>query len=501
MPADYLLPPLYEYLLKALKISLIILTIVSFILSVVITYKSPTSGFFLLPSRAWEMLVGGLLFIYPFKLSNTVAKIFEWLGLSAILLGITLLSAHNFWPGYLAIIPVIGSLLILAANRTDSIIISNPPAQWVGKTSYSIYLWHWPVVVLLNYFNIQKNIMFILIGLMCTLILSSLSFYFIESKTHYIKYAPSSGKLFKNRLFLFSSAVVLTIGILGSFIYLTEGVPNRTSFYKNFSEIKNPRSYECNVYPGSDLKSPLCVYGNSNKISAIVLGDSHSNSVITAVEASMKEFSGGVLFMGADGCFSLIDISNSYFSKCNEYNLWVKEKILKDKTLHNLPIILVNNMTGIFNGSKNSFSLINGIKLKQGSKNHIKTFTEEYKNEVCELRKTNPIYIVQPTAKMPVNVSDYLLKKELFNIGDDNLNIPIDVYNTRHSKTIELLKDIRNDCDITLLDPAPYLCTKNSCFGTKDKQAIYYDKGHLSEYGNKLLVPMFEKIWTDNLLD
>jgi len=479
--------------IRALKIILVLLTIISFVISVVITNQSPTSAFYLLPSRAWEMLVGGLLFIYPFRLSNNTAKLFERAGLSFIILGITIFSASNLWPGYLAFIPVFGSLLILAANRTDSIFTNNPISQWVGKTSYSIYLWHWPVVVLLNYFNVQDKSLFIIIGLFCTLLLSSLSFYFIESKTHYFKYKSSSDNLLKNSLFLSSTAMVFTIGMIGVLIFNTKGVPERTSFYQSFVDINNPRSSECNVYPNSDLKSPLCVYGNRNNILAIVLGDSHSNATVTAVEKSMRALSGGTLFMGADGCFSLINIFNSYFKRCNEYNAWVRETILNDDMLHGLPIVIINNLGGNLIGNGNKTIYVNEVAF--GSKNYIKQFTEEYKTILCELRKTNPIFIVQPTPKMSTNVSDYLVRKELFDIGEDNLHVSISEHNAVNTQSLALLADVANSCDIVLLDPIPYMCTNNSCPAIKENQAIYYDRNHLSEFGNKLLVPMFEKIW------
>lgn len=118
--------------------------------SVVLTERQHEAAYFLTHTRAWELAAGGLLALAPL---GPVGKPRDWLaalGLLLILVSAILLSPHSSFPGYLAAAPVFGTALVLYACK-----VQHGPAQilrtglmrWVGDRSYSIYLWHWPLVV------------------------------------------------------------------------------------------------------------------------------------------------------------------------------------------------------------------------------------------------------------------------------------------------------------------------------------------------------------------
>jgi peptidoglycan/LPS O-acetylase OafA/YrhL len=94
-------------------------------------FIKPTYAFYLLPARAWEMMVGGDAYLYPFALQGKEKRIrlLEWLGLLLIIGSYFLLTKENLWLGYLAIFPVLGSFLILQAQRNDSFITTNMVSQ------------------------------------------------------------------------------------------------------------------------------------------------------------------------------------------------------------------------------------------------------------------------------------------------------------------------------------------------------------------------------------
>ena len=134
--------------LKAMKATVLVGTVLGFIFCVVATYKWPNPAYYLLPTRAWEMMIGGVAYLYPLKLAENRKKIFEWGGLALIILSYIFISKENLWPGYLALIPVFGAFLLIQAQRNDSIVTGNIIFQSLGKWSYSIYLWHWPITVI-----------------------------------------------------------------------------------------------------------------------------------------------------------------------------------------------------------------------------------------------------------------------------------------------------------------------------------------------------------------
>ncbi|SDH55794.1 Peptidoglycan/LPS O-acetylase OafA/YrhL, contains acyltransferase and SGNH-hydrolase domains [Vibrio xiamenensis] len=179
----YILYPLVLVLLKRflsitnLKRLVVVGAIFSLLISIVLTMRSPTAAYYLFPTRAWEMMCGGIAYIYPLSLSIKLKKRVEWAGLLLIVLSYALISSHTPWPGYLALLPVLGAYLILIANRQDSVVTNNVVFQYIGKWSYSIYLWHWPLVVF-GYFSIDYWFIF---GGPLSILLGWVSYRWVES--------------------------------------------------------------------------------------------------------------------------------------------------------------------------------------------------------------------------------------------------------------------------------------------------------------------------------
>ena len=121
---------------KAIKSMLVIGTILGFIFCVIATYKWPNPSYYLLPTRAWEMMLGGIAYLYPLTLRDNKKKILELVGLALIIGSYFFISSENLWPGYLAVFPVLGSFLIIQAQRNDSFITGNIVFQKIGSWSY-----------------------------------------------------------------------------------------------------------------------------------------------------------------------------------------------------------------------------------------------------------------------------------------------------------------------------------------------------------------------------
>ncbi len=115
-----------------------------------------------------------------YSLSSIKQKIIEYTGFGLLALSLIFLTKDTPWPGYAASLPVLGTVLILIANRQNSILTKPKFIQSLGSASYSIYLWHWPISFLLSYFLIQKNIINISFALLLSFILGWLSYKHIE---------------------------------------------------------------------------------------------------------------------------------------------------------------------------------------------------------------------------------------------------------------------------------------------------------------------------------
>jgi peptidoglycan/LPS O-acetylase OafA/YrhL len=129
--------------------------VISFALSLAWTRSSPPWAFFSLPTRAWELAVGGLVALSAAhwqRLPAHTAAIAGWGGLGVVLLSCITLETGTPYPGTAALLPVLGTALVIGggfAGRGAGRLLSMPPMRAVGRVSYSWYLWHWPVLLLM----------------------------------------------------------------------------------------------------------------------------------------------------------------------------------------------------------------------------------------------------------------------------------------------------------------------------------------------------------------
>jgi peptidoglycan/LPS O-acetylase OafA/YrhL len=129
---------------------------VSFTISLAWTNTLPPWAFFSLPSRAWELAVGGLIALTANgwrRVPSMPAAVAGWGGLTLIVLTCTLLGATTAYPGTAAVLPVLGTALVVGAGCAADghgvgRVLSTPPMRTIGRLSYSWYLWHWPVLLL-----------------------------------------------------------------------------------------------------------------------------------------------------------------------------------------------------------------------------------------------------------------------------------------------------------------------------------------------------------------
>jgi len=465
----------------------------------------------MLPTRAWEMMAGGLVYLFAPKLNAKYSPVLELAGIAIIVASIVFLDASAQWPGTLALIPVLGVVLVMCANREKSFITGNPLAQYLGTVSYSLYLWHWPIVVLLHMYDLFDDYTFKCAAIVLAMVLAHLSYLLIESRwrtkprmlvkdespSHNIESFLQKNKMTVFALGRYASATVV-IAVVSFAIVRLGGIPSRVDHFVQVAdrelENRNPR-VECFVMPSKNPKSPMCVFGkNTSEISAIVIGDSHSNATITAIAESIPANKGGVLFLGADGCAAMMNLSTSHFYTCGTYNKTVMNYL--SENLLGVPVIIVNHVPNQFiHPSTKSSRLFYLDGTPNTDSKFADQFSTQYKARVCEVAQKRPVYIMQPIPEMDVSVPQTIARAKMLHNKEIDVNVSRDSYFKDYAIMRETNEVSAELCNAKLIDPVEYLCDEGKCLGSIKGRPLYYDDGHLSEYGNKLLVPMFKTIW------
>ncbi|MEF4092756.1 acyltransferase family protein [Escherichia coli] len=256
---------------------------VIFAISLAITFMRVTGSrediFYLLPTRAWEMLAGGLVYM-----ASVRYKLPEWsrhcdgYGIALIVVAVVMLHSNGYWPSYSTLAPVIGAIIIILSNDQSSILTSNKISQWAGKISYSVYLWHWPIIVVMKYYDIQFSALNIFLGVITSFILGDISYKVIENP------------LRKREKFKLNLSIFLTVLAICFFVMLTRGFSFRFSdTLKQIVEYRMDntpwRPDTCFLNPEQDYSSFSKCHDTMTEKSFVVWGDSHSAHLIPGLRS------------------------------------------------------------------------------------------------------------------------------------------------------------------------------------------------------------------------
>lgn len=267
----------------------------------------------------------------------------------------------------------------------------------------------------------------------------------------------------------------------------------------------NPRRTEC--HPPSGGSSPSCIYGGKN-IRAIMIGDSHANALITSLAIANPKRDDGIMEWTYSICPTLIGanpterfLTGRTDYKCKDFNEWILKNI--PNIPKNIPLIVVNRFTVYAIGYNESSEMDPNsntplVYFSELQKVANKRFLDEYSKNLtdtlCRLAKDHILYVVRPIPEMGINVPRVLAKSISLGISRD-ISISLEDYHQRHAFIWKAQDNAQARCGVRILDPLPYLCWDGRCHGTLNGRPLYFDDDHLSESGNKLLVPMFAEVF------
>ena len=487
--------------IKTMKLTILVATVLAFIFCVYSTYKWSNASYFLLSARAWEMLIGGVAYLYPFTLQEKKKKFVEVIGLALVIGSYFLISAENAWPGYLALFPVVGSFLIIQAQRNDSIITSNIVFQKIGTWSYSIYLWHWPLVVIIYTFALPEY--YIYLGMALSILLGFLSYRYVE-KINFPRSFPTLLSYLKCKPIYIAGIV----GVLGSVLFLKYDTLTPYRFSPEQITIveqqkRDPREPVCGKVENG--LSPACIYGDG-PVKAIVIGDSHAQAQNVAIGNRAKLFSGSIVSFGLSNCPTIKNVYSSDINNKNQDyncgNLVANVIDIAAKKYPKIPVIIINrssqNLYGL--NEDKDFQLSRPVYFVD------KVFTErndEYRsnltghmiNTICEFSQNNPVYLMRPTPEMIKNVPLTMFKSLTLNGSSVAIKITRDEYNQRQRTAYKMQDEAVSRCGAKVLDPTPYLCDSDYCYGDKNGTPLYFDDDHLSSYGSEVISPVYDEVF------
>lgn len=316
--------------------------IISFCLSSWSAIEHPKIAFYFLRSRAWELLTGSILATIEMESSrfNQIKGGTAWIGLAMIAFAAFFLDASSIFPGFAALLPCMGAALILWAAFNEKIafkkILELPVFVFIGKISYSLYLWHWILFAFANYWmgnSMPLHGRFFLVFL--SFLLGYISYRWVETP---FRLGPVISS--RKKAFVFAASGTILCLFLATAIVANEGFPCR--FSKEvlaFAAVENERNYVKEMSAEEIRNGGGTVIGfadATNRLSFIVWGDSHAMAILPAIHAAaIEKGTRGVAFTRSATApvlnFAKRGWRKKTAAKCMDYNRAVADRIIAEK--------------------------------------------------------------------------------------------------------------------------------------------------------------------------
>jgi peptidoglycan/LPS O-acetylase OafA/YrhL len=467
------------------SIALAAVSLASFVLCVWLTTTNSILAFFETPARVWEFGAGGLLVFIPERWLGGHRRLWSWLGgigIIALTAGAEWIHASMF-PGYVAVIPVVGTLLLLLAGvgAPESLgprLLRTRPAQIIGRLSYSLYLWHWPVLVVGQQL-IPNNSVPIRLGWIAVAgIMATVTYGAIEGPIRYQPFLVARTGL---TLGLAVLGAILCVGAMGAW----RAILYRSEQFRKYDRVVQdfPGVYRKGCDPDkADPHPAMCFFGEiSQPQSTMVLfGDSHAAQWFPALEEIADVQHWRLATIIKPGCTPLSireDVTPRIERVCEE---WRRAAIGDIEELHPELVIL----TSASRHMGEDGNMIEDTQVwEQGARD---TFA-------ALARQGAKVRFIRDTPYADYDVPGCLAQAE----WDGHTQCPAPVSAAALSPGIYAAeaRAAQGFGNVKVLDLSDRMCGSDQCYIEAGGQPIYRDGDHLTaSYSRSLAAELFQRL-------
>lgn len=444
-------------------------------------------------SRVWELMIGSLLALRGPDLAKQAiwALAARVIGLAMIITPVLIYSEDTRFPGLTATVPVIGTALLIAAGSGKDIVtfaISSAPVVYVGKISYALYLWHWPIFAFIHLRWPHPTDDKVVIGILVAIALSALSYHFLEKPFRRRRFAKDQKSIYA----MFALAFTIFIGF-GATAHFTGGMTYRAvvldgefkaELLQAFETGQKERQIavrtgECHFRRETDRDLLLsrfetCLAVSPNMKNILVLGDSHGADLYSALSQNYPE----VNFLQATGAGCGLDTIGLLSTPQGDWqNLGPGNQRCMSRLALAFEVIAQGQLDGIVmtsRGSSTSYLPLTAVALAA-------TLTERAPGVA--------IAVFGPTREFSPSARGYLTSAFDLPVDMGTINEVLNEHLSREGRAVapEYRSSLRNQ-QIAFINKNQFICPDGTCtFFTTDGAAVFPDYGHWTERGAALI--------------
>lgn len=469
------------------------LAIVSFLVSAVSVVKWPSAAFYLPFGRIWELLVGAVaaLTLSGAPKSQKLREAMGWAGFVLMAGSIGLLNEKSPFPGALAIPVTLGTALVIfsavSGKTTLAGILSHPVLTWFGKISYSLYLWHWPLLAFFTYTMRRGPQGYeILICLGLVIALAWFSQKFIEAPFRTGHFRPlSTGKVFGASFA--AASVLLGVGLAGLAL---RGLPQRFAppvrAYASVAYDTNPLRGKCDQRKISDVAADrYCIegVGGTEAPRLAYLGDSFGDALAPGIAMAARSSGENAAVLTYSGCYPLMGLNQR--GKCRDFMDTAYAAIHRRPSIKT--VVLVARWTSAYSGTR------------FGEKAEAEWYLTDDLSKEKSYPETKRVF-VRALDRTLDNLKGYDVVI-LFGIPEQDRDVPRalalaaqlhqplfpgiarSVHEGRQGELRALMAAKARQYNARLVDLTDQMCDASYCYVRRNDVVLYADDNHLSRRG------------------
>lgn len=479
--------------------------------TVALTAGQPDATFFLLPFRGWELLSGVLLAAWTPRVGAAASRGLGWGGLAVIVASLFLVRPEGF-PGWQALLPVAGTAMAIAAlggpTPGAGAWLSHPAPVFLGRISYALYLWHWPVLVIAGLARGEMGAAERLLWVAVAVALSVVSWRLVETP---LRRAPEAGGV-RTPVFLagtgLAAAVVLGVGGLA---FLRDGFPGRfppevrahidasQGFLQDWSR--------CGVQAGGPFAGlDACLVGPEGPPEVLLWGDSHLRALMDGAAAAADDAGVPGVLVWRAGCAPAFGVTKAESAAtpaedalCPATSEAIRAAVERAPSLR--AVLLVGRWAYYAEGRGVGLDAANRIEVRLGDLRGEAALAYGLRETVAWLEGRGlRVAILRQVPEMPLYDSREVARglahgwitqaEALARAG-----VPAADLAARTAASEAAIAGAGAE----LLDPLPLFCDAERCDAMRDGRALWFDTNHLTNEGAAVVAPLLRG-WMEGAL-
>jgi peptidoglycan/LPS O-acetylase OafA/YrhL len=485
------------------RLLLSLLALSSFIYAIFEVNHNISLAFYSPLSRAWELLIGAMVAVdvVPSIKRQGVRECVAVLGVVLIFIAIFGYSADTKFPGLAALPPCLGATLLIYANNGHPTFVgralSVKPMIWCGLISFSLYLWHWPLLVFVKYVLMRPlRLEEMLLLLLASFALGWLSWRFVERPFRHSR--AGRARLFTGAAIIMGSAMVF-----GAAVYALNGAPTRLpASVRHFAAAAadvNPDRATCDRQSLSRIKSgQVCVLGNMKAPhpTFALLGDSFGDALMPAVEQAAMLHGQKGLMLTYSGCIPLVGLDQGN-PACREFFTAVLDEIKRRPSITR--VILVGRWSSIVLGTR--FGSFSQDLFVTDASSPGKSFAENANAFSRSMARTarafspRKLYVVAYLPEQAVDVPRAAALRRWFGPVPE-FGVARNIYDQRQALVHKILEPQSHAYGYTILDGGSMLCGSQKCPAIRGTDVLYADDNHVSRTGALATASIFAPVFS-----